>query len=204
MVAVGEALVSEDVTDLLFACDLDACKGACCVEGDGGAPLADGEAERIAGILAAVRPYLRPEGLAVIDAVGASIVGARGVVETPLVAGRECVYATFDASGVAKCGFEQAFRDGATDWPKPISCHLYPIRVAQLPDFAAVNYHRWDVCDAARRCGSARGTTVLEFCKPGLVRRFGEAWYAEAVAALSARSGRSGRSPGRRSRRGRR
>ncbi len=204
MIAIGDALVSEEVLEVFFACDLEACKGACCVEGDGGAPLAQGEPERIAEIFEAVRPYLRAEGVAVVDAAGFSVVGDRGRVETPLVDGRECVYATFDQSGVAKCGFEHAFRDGVTDWPKPLSCHLYPIRVAELPDFAALNYHRWDVCAAARRCGSARQTTVLEVCEDGLVRRFGAAWYAEAEVALSAHNDRSGHSPRRGTPRGRR
>ena len=99
---------------------------------------------------------------------------------TPIIGGRECVYATFDADGTAKCAFEQAWRAGETNWPKPISCHLYPIRVKELRDFTALNYHRWPICDGARACGVKAGIPVLEFCKTALVRQFGQAWYDEA------------------------
>jgi hypothetical protein len=102
------------------------------------------------------------------------------------VEGRECAFTVFDANGTAKCGLEQAYLQGATDWRKPLSCHLYPIRVKELLDFTALNYHRWPICDAARVCGQATKLSVLDFCKDALIRKFGESWYAEAQEVQSA------------------
>jgi hypothetical protein len=186
MIAIGNTLLSEDLFDQLFACDLKACKGACCVEGESGAPLEADELDQIAKVFETIKPRLRPEALAVIDEVGLYEIDSDGDHVTPIINGRECVYATFDADGTAKCAFEQAWRDGETDWPKPISCHLYPIRLKELHDFTALNYHRWPICDGARSCGVKAGISVLEFCKASLVRRFGEAWYEEALEVYRA------------------
>jgi hypothetical protein len=180
MIAIGNTLLSEDLFDQLFACDLKACKGACCVEGESGAPLAQDELAQLEAVFEVVKPRLRPEALAVIEEVGLYEVDGDGDHVTPIIGGRECVYATFDADGTAKCAFEQAWRAGETNWPKPISCHLYPIRVKELRDFTALNYHRWPICDGARACGVKAGISVLEFCKTALVRQFGQAWYDEA------------------------
>ena len=180
MIAIGNTLLSEDLFDQLFACDLKACKGACCVEGESGAPLAQDELAQLEAVFEVVKPRLRPEALAVIEEVGLYEVDGDGDHVTPIIGGRECVYATFDADGTAKCAFEQAWRAGETNWPKPISCHLYPIRVKELRDFTALNYHRWPICDGARACGVKVGISVLEFCKTALVRQFGQAWYDEA------------------------
>ena len=180
MIAIGNTLLSEDLFDQLFACDLKACKGACCVEGESGAPLAQDELAQLEAVFEVVKPRLRPEALAVIEEVGLYEVDGDGDHVTPIIGGRECVYATFDADGTAKCAFEQAWRAGETNWPKPISCHLYPIRVKELRDFTALNYHRWPICDGARACGVKAGISVLEFCKTALVRQFGQAWHDEA------------------------
>ena len=183
MIALGDTLISEDVFDTLFACDLKACKGACCVEGESGAPLTEEEVERLEEAFEVVKGQLRPEALAVIDKVGLFEVDQDGEYVTPIIEGRECVYATFDADGTAKCGLERAYFEGKTQWRKPMSCHLYPIRVKELLDFTALNYHQWHICEAARLCGKAEKITVLDFCKDALVRRFGEAWYEEAQQA---------------------
>ncbi|MAI23244.1 MAG: hypothetical protein CL828_04225 [Crocinitomicaceae bacterium] len=180
MIALDDTLISEDVFDTLFACDLKACKGACCVEGESGAPLTDEEVERLEEAFQVVKGQLRPEALAVIDEVGLFEVDQDGEYVTPIIDGRECVYATFDKDGTAKCAFEAAWREGKSDWPKPISCHLYPIRLKELQDFTALNVHRWPICDGARTCGAKANITVLDFCKTALIRRFGEAWYDEA------------------------
>ena len=126
MIALGDTLISEDVFETLFACDLKACKGACCVEGESGAPLTNEEVERLEEAFEVVKGQLRPEALAVIDKVGLFEVDQDGDYVTPIINGRECVYATFDADGTAKCAFEAAWREGKSDWPKPISCHLVP------------------------------------------------------------------------------
>ena len=180
MIALGDTLISEDVFDTLFACDLKACKGACCVEGESGAPLTEEEVERLEEAFEVVKGQLRPYALAVIDKVGLFEMDRDGEYVTPIINGRECVYATFDADGTAKCAFEAAWREGKSDWPKPISCHLYPVRLKELQDFTALNIHRWPICDGARICGAKANITVLDFCKTALIRRFGEAWYDEA------------------------
>ena len=180
MIALDDTLISEDVFETLFACDLKACKGACCVEGESGAPLTKEEVERLEEAFEVVKGQLRPEALAVIDKVGLFEVDQDGEYVTPIINGRECVYATFDADGTAKCAFEAAWREGKSDWPKPISCHLYPVRLKELQDFTALNVHRWPICDGARTCGAKANITVLDFCKTALIRRFGEAWYDEA------------------------
>lgn len=183
MIVLGKTLLSEDLFDQMFACDLARCKGACCVEGDSGAPLEEEELAVLDRIFESVKPYLRPEGVAAIEAQGRYVRDEDGEWVTPLVEGRECAYTTFDADGTAKCGLEQAHRAGVTDWAKPISCHLYPIRVKTLGEHEALNYHRWPICDGARTCGLAAQVSVLEFCKSSLVRKFGEAWYQTALEA---------------------
>jgi hypothetical protein len=196
MIAIGDALVSEDVFDELFACDLSKCKGACCVKGESGAPLMEDELQRIEDVFDVIRPHLREEALEVIDQTGLFVVDSDGDLVTPIINGQECVYATFDKNGTAKCAFEQAYQRGESDWQKPMSCHLYPVRLKELHDFTAVNVHRWDICEGARSCGASSNVTVLEFCKTSLVRRFGGAWYDEAVAVWQVwkQSGRSKRS----------
>lgn len=186
MIAIGDALVSEDVFDERFVCDLSKCKGACCVKGESGAPLAEDELQRIEEVFDVIQPHLRPEALEVIGETGLFVVDSDGDLVTPIINGEECVYATFDHNGTAKCAFEQAYQRGETDWQKPISCHLYPIRLSPLKDYTAVNVHRWDICGGARSCGAAANVTVLEFCKASLVRHFGTKWYEEAVAIWQA------------------
>lgn len=184
MIAIGNTLLSLDLFEELFACDLSACRGACCVEGESGAPLAPEELAEIDHVFEIVKPRLRPEGLAVIEERGRYEKDDDGDWVTPIIDGMECVYATFDTDGTAKCAFDQAFRAGEIDFQKPISCHLYPIRVKELRDFTALNYHRWPICDGARSCGARLNTTIVEFCREALVRRFGEDWYEEALQVL--------------------
>jgi len=142
--------------------------------------------EKIEEVFDVIKPHLRPEAMKVIEQVGLFEVDQDGDYVTPIINGKECVYATFDANGTAKCAFEQAWRRGETQWPKPISCHLYPIRIKELQDFSALNVHQWPICDAARTCGAASQTNVLDFCKTALIRRFGEDWYASAQEVCNA------------------
>jgi hypothetical protein len=185
MIVIGDTLLSEDVFEHLFACDLSVCKGVCCVAGESGAPLLDEELELLEQAFDEVKDVLRPEALEVIEKVGLYELDSDGDVVTPIINGKECVYALFDENGTAKCSFEQAYRDGRTRWKKPMSCHLYPIRIKELKDFTALNVHQWDICEGGRSCGKASGTTVLEFCRESLTRRFGEEWYAEALLTLA-------------------
>jgi len=179
MIQIGETIVSQVAFEHAFCCDLSKCKGACCVEGDAGAPLLPSEVPILESIQDAIRPFLRPEGLAALEAQGVAVKDHDGEWVTPLVGGRECAYVTFD-QGVAKCGIEQAAAAGAVDWPKPISCHLYPIRVTKYQDFDALNVHHWKVCEPACSLGQELKLPVFRFLQGALVRAYGPAWMEEA------------------------
>ena len=179
MIQIGETIVSQVAFEHAFCCDLSKCKGACCVEGDAGAPLLPSEVPILESIQDAIRPFLRPEGLAALEAQGVAVKDHDGEWVTPLVDGRECAYVTFD-QGVAKCGIEQAAAAGAVDWPKPISCHLYPIRVTKYQDFDALNVHHWKVCEPACSLGQELKLPVFRFLQGALVRAYGPAWVEEA------------------------
>jgi hypothetical protein len=179
MIQIGETIVSQVAFEHAFCCDLSKCKGACCVEGDAGAPLLPSEVPILESIQDAIRPFLRPEGLAALEAQGVAVKDHDGEWVTPLVDGRECAYVTFD-HGVAKCGIEQAAAAGAVDWPKPISCHLYPIRVTKYQDFDALNVHHWKVCEPACSLGQELKLPVFRFLQGALVRAYGPAWMEEA------------------------
>ena len=179
MIQIGETIVSQVAFERAFCCDLSKCKGACCVEGDAGAPLLPSEVPILESIQDAIRPFLRPEGLAALEAQGVAVKDHDGEWVTPLVDGRECAYVTFD-QGVAKCGIEQAAAAGAVDWPKPISCHLYPIRVTKYQDFDALNVHHWKVCEPACSLGQELKLPVFRFLQGALVRAYGPAWMEEA------------------------
>lgn len=179
MFQLGKTIVSEDIIDKDFVCNLSACKGACCVEGDAGAPLNEQEVEILEAIYPKVKPFLREEGIAAIEAQGTSIVTSYGELETPLINGAECAYVIFDKNNMALCGIEEAYNQGKVDWKKPISCHLYPIRVKDYSEFSGVNYEKWDICDDACSLGKELQVPVYKFVKEALVRRFGEDWYAE-------------------------
>ena len=179
MIQIENTLISEEILEKDFACNLNACKGACCVEGQSGAPLEKEELPILDAIFEQVRPFLRPEGVQAITAQGTHVKGADGEWETPLVNNEECAYVIFDARGIAKCGLEAAYNSGTTQWKKPISCHLYPVRVKEYSQFTAVNYHKWVICDPACDLGSSLQLPVYKFVKDALIRKFGEAWYSE-------------------------
>lgn len=183
VILIDDTLLSTEIFDRRFCCDLKACKGACCVEGESGAPLEPEELAEVEKAFEVVKDRLKPESLAVIEREGLHVVDGDGDFVTPIVEGKECVYATFDADGTAKCAFEQAHLEGKLTWRKPISCHLYPIRLTALKDLTAVNYHRWPICDGALSCGAGLDLSVLRFCKDALIRKFGQAWYDAACEA---------------------
>lgn len=179
MFQLGKTIVSEDILEKEFVCNLGACKGACCVEGEAGAPVSEEEVTILKEIYPKVKPFLRPEGIAAIEAQGTHIVSQRDELETPLVNGAECAYVTFTSNGTASCGIEDAYNAGEVSFRKPISCHLYPVRVQDYSEFAAVNYHKWPICNDACTLGKELKVPVYKFVKDALVRRFGEHWYAE-------------------------
>lgn len=178
MFQIGNTVVSEEIIENDFVCNLSACKGQCCVDGDAGAPLLEEETQVLEQIYPTIKSYLRPEGIAAIEAQGAWVVGEDGEYETPLVNGSECAYVIFDED-TALCGIEQAYNEGKLDYKKPISCHLYPIRIKEYSQFSAVNYHRWYICDDACTLGKELEVPVYKFLKAPLIRKFGEDWYNE-------------------------
>jgi len=177
MIQIDDKIVSLEVIQEAFVCDLNACKGACCVEGDSGAPLLDEEVELIKESFEVVAPYLPEAGRAAIEAQGTSVIDDDGDVVTPLRDGKECAYTVFDEKGTAMCGIELAWKDGKTPFRKPVSCHLYPIRTKRYKDFEAVNYERGGICSAACTLGAELKVPVYRFAKDALIRKYGLAWY---------------------------
>lgn len=186
MIKVGEVLVSDDIKDVEFVCHLEKCKGACCVEGELGAPLEANELSIMEQIQEAISPYLTPEGRKAIAEQGPYLLDEDGDYSTPTIGGKECAYALYDAKGVLKCGIEQAYLDGKVAFRKPISCHLYPIRITQKKSLEAVNYHQWKICAPACSYGKALQVPLYKFLKDPLIRKYGEPWYNELVSAIEA------------------
>ncbi|MEY4928145.1 MAG: hypothetical protein RI894_2583 [Bacteroidota bacterium] len=179
MLLIDDVLVSDDILSEQFLCNLKACKGACCVEGDAGAPLNADELPILAEIYEAVKPYLTIEGRAAIETQGFFVEDDDAAFATPLIDGAACAYIAYDDDGTAKCGIEQAYLDGKITWKKPISCHLYPIRVQEMKFYTALNYDRWDICKAACSFGKQQQLPMYQFLKDPLTRRFGAAFYEQ-------------------------
>jgi hypothetical protein len=186
MFVVDDILISDEVLDAPFACNLGSCLGACCVQGDSGAPLEPSERAELERILPRVRKYLRPEALAVIDAEGVWEETAPGQYATTCIDDAECVFVTFEGS-VAKCGIQRAFRDGRIDFEKPISCHLYPIRINRYGDREVINYEQISICDPGRKFGVRKNIQLADFLKEPLTRKYGEAWYEKFRVAVERR-----------------
>ena len=186
MIEIGETLVSLDLLSEQFVCDIAHCKGICCEEGDSGAPLEEDEIVALEQDLPFVTPMLSAEAREVIDRQGVAYVDEEGDIVTSIVGNRECVFAYRDDNGVWQCSVEKAYEQGLTPFKKPISCHLYPIRLRKRKNFIGVEYHRWDVCTDACRLGSQLKVPVYRFLKDPLIRRFGAEWYAELEKAAEA------------------
>ncbi len=178
MIEIGNTLVSIDIFEKRFACDITACKGQCCIDGDAGAPLEDSEIPIIKKVYKKVKPFMRGEGVKAVKEQGMYVIDYDGDKVTPLVNEQECAYTIFE-NGIAMCAFEKAHREGVIDFPKPISCHLYPIRISKLRKYNALNYDRWDICKSAIHCGIAANTPVYKFLKYPLIRKYGKEWYKE-------------------------
>lgn len=188
MIIVQDKLVSDDLVEQQFVCNLAACKGACCWEGDYGAPLDEAELAVLDAIYDRVKPFLSPAGIDVIEREGKYLrFEQTDEWVTPLIDNGPCAYMTYDALGIAKCGIEQAWKAGAVDFQKPVSCHLYPVRVEKNEDlgFEALNYHEWDICSAACSLGKKEKVPVFRFVKDALIRKYGEAFYEELEGAAA-------------------
>lgn len=184
MILIQDKIISHEVLEEQFLCNLDACKGACCWEGDAGAPLEEEELPVLEAIFERVRPYLSPAGLAAIEKEGLYVYDEEDkVYRTSLVNNGPCTFMTI-RDGKAQCGIEQAYRDGEIDFPKPVSCHLYPVRITRMAgEVDALNYDRWDICSAACDKGREAQLPIFRFVKAGLIRKYGEAFYDELEAA---------------------
>lgn len=178
MIQVGNTVVSRDLFEHHFICHLRKCEGNCCVFGDSGAPLSDVEVKHLESHLDQLWPFMRAEGKQAVSDQGAWVVDNDGDKVTPLVNGEECAYAIFE-EGIARCAIEKAFESNAIPFQKPVSCHLYPIRVTPLKEGDALNVHQWSICEPARALGSEKGFPVFRFLKEALIRVYGKDFYNE-------------------------
>ena len=184
MIQVEDKIISLDIFEKHFVCDLNACKGACCVEGDAGAPLLDEEQAILQKIYDKVKPYMRIEGIDVVEKEGVAVIDSDGDLTTTLVNNKECSFVIYE-KGIAKCSIEKAHNEGVINFRKPISCHLFPIRIKEYPDFEAINYEKIKICKPACECGSKLKIPLFVFLKKPLIRKYGETWYEELLKANS-------------------
>ncbi len=186
MYIVQNQYISDEIADEFFVCDLHKCKGACCVEGDMGAPLLFEELDIMEKIYPLVKPYLPESGVKAIEKQGEWLIDEDNDYSTPLVEKKHCAYTIFE-NGTAKCGIEKAFLDGKIDFRKPVSCHLYPIRVSEYEQFEALNYSRWEICSPACVLGRELKVEIYKFLEAPLVRKYGQAWYEELCRQIEER-----------------
>lgn len=177
MIQIEDTLVSLDVIERCFICDLSHCKGACCIDGDSGAPLEESEVAELEKVLPAVWDDLSPAAQAVIRRQGVAYKDIEGDTVTSIVNDKDCVFTCYGDDGICQCAIEKAYREGRVDFYKPISCHLYPVRVTNYEGFRAVNFHKWEVCRAAEILGYREKLPVYKFLREPLIHKFGESWY---------------------------
>lgn len=179
LVEIDDKLVSTQLFEQKFVCDLNACKGACCIHGDAGAPLNYEEVDQIEEDLEHILPYMRPEGIAAVEKTGVFYMDQDGEPVTTLVNGAECAFVYFDENNITKCAIEKAFLEGKTTFKKPISCHLYPIRVKKFNEYEALNFDHWDICAPACACGEQLNVPVYRFLKEPIIRAWGVPFFEE-------------------------
>jgi len=179
MIQIGKTLISLDVVEKEFACDYAKCKGVCCIEGDSGAPYTDDEISIIEKSLDKILPYLPRKNRKILKRDGVFYIDEEGEKVTTLVEGAECAFVITDEDGMLSCGIEKAYEDGKVSIPKPISCHLYPIRTRQYKEFEALNYDTWHICKDAVCKGQKKGIKVYQFAKNSLIRKYGNDFYTE-------------------------
>lgn len=183
MLLIKDTLVSLDLVERFFVCDLDSCLGQCCIDGDAGAPLLEEEKQAIDAHLEDILPLLNPSARSIIEEYGSSYIDEEGDLVTQIVEGKDCVFTTYAEGGKCLCALEKAYRKGKLPQLKPSSCHLYPVRLKQYGDMTAVNLHRWKICKCAEILGRSKKVRAYEFLKEPLIRKFGEGWYEELCCA---------------------
>lgn len=186
MLQIKDTLISLDLVERYFCCDLDSCLGQCCIDGDAGAPISEDERRKLEEVLPAVIDDLLPAARREIEENGVAYVDCEGDLVTSIVDGRNCVFTTYGPGGMCMCALEKAWREGRIDFMKPMSCHLYPVRIREYDGFTAVNFHRWKICKCAEILGRKNGIRAYRFLEGPLVRRFGREWYDELVEAADA------------------
>jgi hypothetical protein len=182
MLRIDNNIISLDLLERKFRCDLPQCLGNCCRYGDSGAPLTSEEVITLDEISEAVMPYLRAEGRAEIEAKGSSVVDFEGDMVTPLIGNEECAYTVLEGN-IFMCGIERAWAEGKVSFRKPLSCHLFPVRIKKYSNFCAVNYEEWSICFSAREKGKSEGVYAYEFLKEPLIRALGEDVYRQICIA---------------------
>lgn len=180
MIQLEDKIISIDIFNKYFLCDLKSCKGACCVEGDAGAPITQEEEIELKKILNDVKPYMTKEGIKAVEENGVAVLDAENDLTTTLVNNKECAF-SFKQKGIVKCSIERAYNDGKITFQKPISCHLFPIRTTTYKDFEAINYEQIKICTSACACGSKLKIPLYIFLKEPLIRKYGKEWYDELV-----------------------
>jgi hypothetical protein len=183
MIQIGKTIISLDIFESFFICNLSECKGKCCVEGDSGAPLTEDEALKIETFYPDFEKYLTESNIGEIEIQGTSVNDKDGDLVTPLFSGKECVYTFIDEEGITKCAIEKAFLNDEIPFRKPVSCHLFPIRIKEYNDFDAVNYQELAICKPGRECGGKNKLPLYMFLKEPLIRKYGEEWYREVEIA---------------------
>ncbi len=182
MFAIQNTLVSLDLLERHFVCDLQACKGICCVKGDAGAPLTEEEINILEDIVEDILPFLDKEGSDTIGSKGVFEIDIDGDKGTALLPNGRCAYARINDDGMVSCGIEKAYAEGKVTFKKPISCHLYPVRITEYESYDAVNYSTWDICKEACNCGAKLDIQLFRFLKEPLVRKYGVEWFEELKA----------------------
>ena len=183
MIQIQHTVISEDIFEEKFICDLCKCKGQCCVDGESGAPITKEEYAEVNEILPEIWDDLSPKAQELINEQGIAYTDYDGELVTSIIKGEECVFTFFDENGVCKCAIDNAYREGRISVQKPISCHLYPIRLKEYVEFTALNYNRWSICEPAVDLGRKNGVPLYRFLKEPLIRKFGEDWYNEVCDA---------------------
>jgi len=183
MIAIENTLISDDLRQVRFSCDLEKCRGACCIEGDAGAPLTAEEISMIEDAIEEIKPYMTTDGIQAVERMGVFDYDMFGHFVTPLVNDRECAFVYFEGV-IARCAIEKAYQEEAIAFAKPVSCHLYPARISKYHDFEAVNYHEWHICREALLKGKQQDIPLYIFLKDALIRKFGNEWYQQLLKSI--------------------
>ena len=179
LVEIGNKIVSTDIFSEQFTCDLNKCKGACCVKGNGGAPLNENEVDKIQNNIEKIKPYMSKSGIETVNREGVYYLDEEDAPATKLIDKKECCFVYFDEDEIAKCSIETAYKAGEINFNKPESCHLYPIRTKEFNEFTAINYETWDICSPACSLGKSLKVPVYQFLKEPIIRVFGSSFFEE-------------------------